>query len=368
MESENLKTNYRQAGKQQPGRLVKGHIQDAYNEKNSSSIPYKFETILYRNTNPKGFGTSAQRAIRNDDMAPGPGSYDSNNIYSRSNSTSMSKKGYGNGFVSQANRMLYRGYMNTGPGPGSYNRIENPFQIPHIIQHQKHETPEDKLKSKIIQADLPGPGYYNPDIAKTSNTGNAKVINSMFKSTTVRKSLGSNSNPPPGTYEIDRSIMPRKTFKHHLGTSNFMLPATKKMTKEAEDKETVNNILGKDNEINKTVPGPGYYFNTEQDEDEAALFTQKIQERHSHTFVSGNQTRFGDVIQKKVRRVENPGPGTYNPNELKQDRSLVSGAVFMSETARNLQANRRTFVGPTKYNPELLPKKSYHLNINKMWV
>ena len=367
MES-NFKTNYRQAGKQQAGKLVKGHIQDAYNERNSSSIPYKFETILYRNTNPKGFGASAQRAARNDDLAPGPGSYDYDHIYSRSNSTSWSKKGYGNGFVSQAGRMLYRGYINTGPGPGSYTRVENPFQIPHILQHQKHETPEDMLKSKIMKAEMPGPGYYNPDVTKTSNTGNAKILNSMFKSTTGRKSLDSNSNPPPGTYQIDRSIMPKKTFKHYLGTSNFMTPSKKKMTKEAEDKEIVNNILGKNNEGNKTVPGPGHYFKTENDDDEAALFTQKLQERHSSSFMTGNQTRFGEVVQKKVRRVENPGPGTYNPDNLREERSLVSGAVFMSETARNLQANKRNFVGPTKYNPELLPKKSYHLNINKMWV
>jgi len=83
----------------------------------------------------------------------------------------------------------------------------------------------------------------------------------------------------------------------------------------------------------------------------------------------GNMTRFGEVIQHKVKRLENPGPGTYiEPYPAHQEKTLVSGAVFMSETARKPFKDVKAFIGPTKYNPELLPKKSYHLNINKLWV
>jgi len=246
--------------------------------------------------------------------------------------------------------------------------MDKPFQVTHIVHHQKKETPEDMSKSKALQADLPGPGYYNPDITKTSNNGNSKVINSIFKSSTGRHQLsGSSSNPPPGAYEIDRSLTNKKPFKHFLGSSNFMLPSRKKISKEVEDKEQVNKILGKEEEINKTVPGPGSYFKAEKD-DEAVLFNQKVQNKNGFNFVVSNTTRFGEVLQKKVKRLENPGPGTYVPATAGQEKTLVSGAVFMSETARRPFQDYKNFVGPTKYHPELLPKKSYHLNINKQWV
>ena len=111
------KPNYRQAGKEKPGKLVKGFIHDGLNKSNSASIPYKFETILYENTNPRGFGQSAQRFFYADDMAPGPGSYNVNVQSLKLDGPSFSKKGLGNGFVSKSSRMLYRGYINAGPGP-----------------------------------------------------------------------------------------------------------------------------------------------------------------------------------------------------------------------------------------------------------
>jgi len=96
---------------------------------------------------------------------------------------------------------------------------------------------------------------------------------------------------------------------------------------------------------------------------------RKIKDKMNSNFMIGNETRFGEVIQKKVKRIDNPGPGAYfDANAAPPEKTLVSGAVFMSETARKPFKEVKNFVGPMKYNPELLPKKSYHLNINKMWV
>jgi len=367
MEQEPVRPNFRQAGKQLPGKLVRGFIQDPVNKGTTASIPYKFETILYRNTNPKGFGASAQRNTRTEDIAPGPGSYDYEKALSRESTASYSKKGFGNGFVSQTNRLLYRGYINTGPGPGSYNPVEKPFSVTHISQEHKRHN-EDSLKTNPAQADVPGPGYYNPERSKTSSLPNPKLAVSVFKSNTGRYKLTNGSNPPPGAYEIDRSLVSKKPFQHFLGSSTFMLPTHKKKSKETENKELCNELLGKEDPIPKHIPGPGHYFKADKD-DEIMLFNQKVQDKKSSNFITGNVTRFGEVIQKKVKRQELPGPGSYiQPSIGPEERTLVSGAVFMSETARKPFNDMRNFVGPTKYHPELLPKKSYHLNINKIWV
>jgi len=363
---EDNKVNFRQAGRIQAGKLAKGPLQDAVNKTTTASIPYKFETILYKNTNPKGFGASSQRVLRSEDIAPGPGSYDFEASKLRSNTASFSKKGYGNGFVSQANRMLYRGYINSGPGPGAYSFVAKPFQVTHIVHEQKKDSSEELLKSKSLQTDVPGPGYYNADTAK--GQGRLPMANSVFKSGTGRYNMTANSNPPPGTYEIDRALSEKKPFKHFMGSSNFMLPSKKKVSKITEDKQNVDHLLGKEEEVDKNGLGPGQYFKADK-EDELVLFNQKIQDKNNFNFLITNNTRFGDVIQRKVKRVENPGPGTYIPVAVgSEEKTLVSGAVFMSETARRPFKDVRNFVGPTKYNPELLPKKSYHLNINKMWV
>lgn len=361
---EETKLNFRQAGRIQGGKIAKGPLQDPINKTTTASIPYKFETILYKNTNPKGFGASSQRVNRNEDLGPGPGSYDYEHAQSRSNTASMSKKGYGNGFVSQATRLLYRGYINTGPGPGAYNFVAKPFQVTHIVHDNKKDSSEELIKSKALQTDLPGPGYYNSDVPQ--GVPRRHNPNSVFKSGTGRYNTATNLNPPPGSYEIDRSLSEKKPFKHFLGSANFMLPAKKKMSKEAEDKQAVNTLLGKDDVLINGL-GPGQYFRTDK-EDELVLFNQKVQDKNNHNFMIGNTTRFGEVIQRKVKRVENPGPGTYIPVGVTEDKTLVSGAVFMSETARRPFRDVKNFVGPMKYNPELLPKKSYHLNINKIWV
>jgi len=362
---EEPKLNFRQAGRQTHGRLAKGPLQDPINKTTTASIPYKFETILYKNSNPKGFGASSQRVVRSEDLGPGPGSYDYDQVHSRSNTASMSKKGYGNGFVSQATRLLYRGYINTGPGPGAYNFVAKPFQVTHIVHNQKKDSSEELLKSKALQADLPGPGYYNADVATELNR--RQQPNSVFKSSTGRYNTASNVNPPPGSYEIDRSLSEKRPFKHFMGSATFMLPSKKKVSKETEDKQIVSKLLGKTEDVAAIGLGPGQYFKTDKD-DELVLFNQKVQDKNNHNFMIGNVTRFGEVIQRKVKRIENPGPGTYVPVSVSQERTLVSGAVFMSETARKPFRDVKNFVGPMKYNPELLPKKSYHLNINKMWV
>lgn len=55
------KINYRQKGRSVDGKVVKGFIQSAHQKLSTGSIPSKFETIIYKNTNNKAFGSSSGR-------------------------------------------------------------------------------------------------------------------------------------------------------------------------------------------------------------------------------------------------------------------------------------------------------------------
>lgn len=116
------KVNYRQKGKNSDGRISKGFIRDASSKVSIGSIPSKFETIVYKNSNGKAFGSSQLRFDGSDDERPGPGHYDhSESATLFGDKESISKKGLGNGFVSNSERNVFQmKYLNSGPGPGSY--------------------------------------------------------------------------------------------------------------------------------------------------------------------------------------------------------------------------------------------------------
>mmetsp|Transcript_6310 Transcript_6310/g.4754 ORF Transcript_6310/g.4754 Transcript_6310/m.4754 type:complete len:140 (+) Transcript_6310:154-573(+) len=114
------------------GALVKGSTNAAFLKKNLSSMPAKYETVVYVEEKKKGFGSNSERffgsyfgrtdASISQDEKPGPGSYISNLNHMVRQSDSLSRKGLGNGFISKVDRFhdskLY--YSKFMPGPGSY--------------------------------------------------------------------------------------------------------------------------------------------------------------------------------------------------------------------------------------------------------
>lgn len=122
------KVNYRQKGKVIDGKICKGFIQEAASKTSVGSIPAKFETIIYKTDNKKAFLSSTSRFFTADSNArdnPGPGNYISAEPKVEShiqNQESLSKKGYGNGFVSTCQRDTFTAkYRNQGPCVGQYD-------------------------------------------------------------------------------------------------------------------------------------------------------------------------------------------------------------------------------------------------------
>ena len=362
------KTNYRQAGKGLHGRVVKGFINDPLQKETSSSIPYKFETVLYQNNNPRGFGSAGTRFVNSDDLAPGPGSYDCNTSFTSEASTSYSKKGYGVGFVSRTSRLSTPVYINTGPGPGQYLIKDKKRPFPHVppagIGFMRSQSTEPKTRDASF--DMPGPGHYDPNLSYVSNTYHTKDISSAFKALGKAENIIKTDAPPPGAYDIDRSISQKKPYIGPEASPYFMQPAKKLLSEEQAKKNLVNQLLDKE-EGNSL--GPGSYF-PDKKEDEMTLFNQKIHNKPHANFVVNNLTRFGEIVNKKAKKTNLPGPGAYARIILDPEKQLVSGSVFMSEVPRRPFSIHKTSynVGPSKYHPEMVNKKSYHLNLNKAWV
>jgi len=70
------KINYRQKGKSSEGRLARGFIKNASSKVSVGSIPSKFETIVYKNSNSKAFDSSQLRFTSTENEKPDPGYYE----------------------------------------------------------------------------------------------------------------------------------------------------------------------------------------------------------------------------------------------------------------------------------------------------
>ena len=133
----------------------------------TSSIPSKYETVIFKFENKKAFGASAVRFQINTNENPGPGSFNQNRkIKPARFKESYSKKGYTNGFASNAERRVGNiRYVNTGPGPGYYShKLFNQTTKRNMFLRSKKEISQKGKKSKIQKfwETVPGPGHYNP--------------------------------------------------------------------------------------------------------------------------------------------------------------------------------------------------------------
>jgi hypothetical protein len=174
--------NYRQAGLRQTGTgrgVLKGPPSRTMPTK--PSIPGKYETTLFRNAQEKeGFGGRVVRFQDAQKDIPGPGVY--HNVKHHSlvrHSDSLSRKGYGAGFVSQDRRFVLErdlAWKQQLPGPANYD-------APDFIRERQHRDfstqPGHMFCKKTTQAmrseaiPVPGPGTYDLPVAGV--TGRPKV-------------------------------------------------------------------------------------------------------------------------------------------------------------------------------------------------
>lgn len=325
--------NFRQVGKEYTGRLYKGPMVDAFNRLTQSSIPTKSEQILSAVERKGGFGSSTDRfsQVFETESAPGPGQYKSS---SAGESPSLSKKGYG-GLISRSPRFKRYQYNTLAPGPGSYSQKEAQVTAVSSV----FQRPIAKI---VARHEFPAPGAYDVS-ANVSHL----AVSSPFKSTTKRYKDYSSVSPPPWQYNIDGSFSidskPSPAFKMPVKARRYPI-----------------NLYDPHAAVPIEIsPGPADYQHP---------ILPKINQKISSSFVRGDIDRFG--MQTKVKKIHDftPGPGAYY-NLMAKDKSPVTGAVFMSESEREILKPPIKQPGPAFYKPIPVPKKkSYHLNANNVWI
>jgi hypothetical protein len=151
----------------------------------SASIPGRWEAVVLDKTPiKKGFGATSTRFSNNMNDIPGPGAYSNNETPLLAKSPSLSKKGYGNAFLSKSEKGFIppSGDM---PGPGHYDikgmdHIElKPSQAFIKSGRGRVPYPDPALTKKNI----PGPASY-----QVKHEYNPPLLVSKSSATFVSKS------------------------------------------------------------------------------------------------------------------------------------------------------------------------------------
>lgn len=379
----------RQVGGHSKGAIKRGtNRQLAPGVRGYSSIPSKYETIInVGNKAPDGFACRTHRFDETENDLPGPGSYiQAGQGQMLIDSDSISKKGYGSGFVSKDRRFKRQQEFFNVPGPGAYEGARV------VLRHQEHKDFNragnthmfmnkltdvgPPLEPKINKKEDPGPGEYNPDLKGTTNY-TEKFISSNFKSTSSR--LGGDkeeklakSMPSPGSYNvniINTSFRPPKlpsaAFRDTSQRVDVTGVAGPSRKNTGAPSIIYNDVDGLNLEAN---PGPGEYWYEKEDLSNRLL--GGMAGRSSAAFSTTKTDRFGRPNEKRTSTMLTPGPGSYesksglNPNG-------TSGA-FQSTSLRTDafgQGNPSAMPpGPAFYHPAVNDKKSFHLNARKRWM
>mmetsp|Transcript_1731 Transcript_1731/g.3908 ORF Transcript_1731/g.3908 Transcript_1731/m.3908 type:complete len:398 (+) Transcript_1731:261-1454(+) len=369
------------------GALKRGSTRDYLSgaPKSHSSIPSKYETLINVNAKaPDGFGGRTYRLDSRDADTPGPGTYVGSVALMVKRTDSLSKKGYGNGFVSKERRLPRdpNEYFR-GPGPGQYegarlivsdfNRAKTTGSFARPL-----DNVGPPLEPKMDKRAGPGPGQYTPALR-----GGA-AINSAFRSGTDRFGIGGRSAsaaaslPSPGTYNVhvvDSAFRPdkaapsaafnSKSQRSQLGASTGRkvgggAPSIIYASDEAEG------LLA----AGGASPGPGQYgYGFDREETAYRLLLQRAG-KSSAAFARTHEDRFGRSTLNRVKEFKVPGPGTYGAKSGLNKHRAVTG-VFKSTSDRSDPVAHAEALppGPAFYKSEgPVGKKSFHLNSLKRFV
>ncbi|KAK3241130.1 hypothetical protein CYMTET_49079 [Cymbomonas tetramitiformis] len=337
----------------------------------TASIPSKFETIINVGAKEQdAFCSRTHRFTAQGTDLPGPGQYHKPSGFTFEHD-SISKKGYGSGFVSKHKR--FTDHALSAPGPGAYESTEmvkagaknfnRAASTSTFALKSKDVGPplEPKVKSKPV----PGPGEYEASAAEAK-----QATTHMFRSNVERFGLSAaeNASVAPGQY----GSVP--TFdKGGAGavfrSSTVRNPGGPLQGRRVSAASAPSVIYG-DSGFSGKEPGPGQYDNTLTDLQYKFRHGPKMSSMFSRTA----QDRFGDSMDPRVARENAPGPGQYaSTNPL--PRTVHGGvSVFSSSTARAAEDSISTTgglakpPGPAFYHPAAVNMKSYNLNARKRWL
>lgn len=272
----------------------------------------RIKTAIESRRNHAGFGSRTTR-FDNDPLTitPGVGSY---NTFDETSlvlkSPSLSKKGYGNSFVSKSPKLSAFTDTRGFPGPNSYSIHNNSIATPSdsLLRPSSAFLPCGNGRVPFPPPNkVPGPNSYeiNPD------PGSPKLMkykkSSMFLTKTKRNSF-LRVNDIPGIGKYTPNLLP-------YSGSNADIVWSKGSFTRFQD-------LGKDNK----VPGPQRYFDPDREANEAARKTlrtsgtyrgryigkQSEKEIQNTTTFGADMDRFKHSAMGRLDLIAQlPGPGAY---------------------------------------------------------
>ncbi|KAL2918369.1 O(6)-methylguanine-induced apoptosis 2 [Polyrhizophydium stewartii] len=236
------------------------------------SIPTKFQTIHYDDSEEKGFNSTSQRFSQRLDDLPGPGYYAcaAEKVDRLFHDASTSKRGYGVGFASHSRRFIKppTDLETTLPiSPAQYNprtptysysvanSLSSSFRSPIAMEVRETQKAVGAAASPFVRTrwapkPTPGPGEYSPHeraMASKWSTAEEAGAEFVFKSRTRRSELGAGGSipgkdaPPPGSYDVIRAET--VTLKATAGAQAAFKASARKPY----------------NQHQARVPGPGAY-------------------------------------------------------------------------------------------------------------
>ncbi|XP_049328964.1 O(6)-methylguanine-induced apoptosis 2-like [Astyanax mexicanus] len=305
----------------------------------SSSIPTRYQTVIIRNTERKGFTSQTKRFTYRANENPGPGSYLSHTS-ADSCSPSYSKKGTA-GFPSKTRR-VGRNPRRWSPAPNAYN-LQSSLLRQHDFSMGFSRTfhPPITQKSEENPAEkTPAPNQYNVSYSGVQ-VNSVISANSSFLSKTRRSAFITPSlkGPSPCHYSVKDAVVqktPKVPFSCFKSTSARIQPL-----------------------ISSEAPGPGAYSPFQNPEP----VQRTILPRRHYLGISAPA-----LIPPKDPPL--PGPGQYDiANYEGAPKHLMASAAFVSGTSRWTQEIRGQGVpGPGSYEPDFLSKRSFLYNHAKSWI
>ncbi|EGR29133.1 hypothetical protein IMG5_162360 [Ichthyophthirius multifiliis] len=242
-----------------------------------------------------------------------------------------------------------------------------------MFLNRKRNPEIQKENPNTVPLETPGPGEYNPKTKRSINAYHSSFISRSNRD----KYLNSNNNPAPGDYNIRTTVLEKKPFQHKGFMSSFSNNVQKHQKADRMqdlvkflDDGKKKLIIGSNQPIPEQelfTPGPSSYNPKLPD-----FRPQYLNSQITSNFKEGVKDRFGDFYDQSKNKKPFPGPQAYKKEDIGFNQiqsAMVSGYVFMSETARKPYGDFHKRLGPSRSIPYYLPQqKSFHLNLARNWV
>ena len=354
------------------GHLYNHPIFTAYTKTSLGSIPTKLEKTLI----------DTKKEKKTNSIFSPQEQYESESNYNPSSfktkSVSLSKKGYGNGFISKTERFDNGFKDKYRPGPCEYPidkiSIKNDVSKSLFSQGLYNTKENHSLLPKKL---FPGPWDHNP---KYYNDINIDKNSYFFTSDSVRfKGIleNKNNNPGPGKYfNVDSDLVKDKNRESYFfkGKVKRKDNHTKRLKIDVGDFCKSNfKLVDKKGEIstnwknhNGKISGKDYIyvFDKKNNDEENKIFRKFKPEKYNNRFKENEKD---DDEENNNHRYSNTNENIYiniNPNNVpKENLFKLYSPRWKSIIAYNADCNFKP-PGPAYYHP-FLPKNKVSFNLNE---